>query len=93
MAGDLAGTAADVRLLDLDPAADNGYDLSDFLAASTSSSDREEARRILERCAELTPKVSLEGASRTGTHPENPASPIPVLGGVSTTCVPASRRK
>ena len=50
-------------------------------------------RRILERCAELAPKVSLESASRTGTHPENPASPIPVLGGVSTTCVPASRRK
>ena len=55
VAADLLGAASEVRLLDLDPAANDGFDLTDFAAKAASASERAETRRILERCAEMAP--------------------------------------
>jgi len=55
VAADLHGVAAEVRVLDLDPSAEDGFDLTDFLCVARSAGEREEARRILERCAEMAP--------------------------------------
>lgn len=82
VAGDLAGFA-DVRLLDLDPERDDGFDLSDFLAAARSVAEREEARRLLERCAETAPSFysGSKGPAlpqRNETAAELPFGPLAV---------------
>jgi DNA primase len=52
----LAAAGVDARVLDLAPDRDDGYDLSDFLVKARKASEREEARRILERCAKVGPR-------------------------------------
>jgi hypothetical protein len=54
----LLAAGVDARVLDLSPNRDDGYDLSDFLSEARTESEREEARRILERSAEMVPPFS-----------------------------------
>jgi hypothetical protein len=70
VAGDLAAAGVDVRLLDLDPARGDGFDLSDWLRAARSESEREEARRLLERCAETAP-IFYSGSKGTALPQRN----------------------
>jgi len=83
VASDLAGVAADVRVLDLRPDADDGFDLSDFLAPAITASEREEARGLLEACAARTP--SLSAAMPGAATPENGqlGTTVPVAGAPS----------
>lgn len=57
VAGDLAGVAADVRVLDLNRRRDDGYDLSDFTTAAATPEQRDAARRLLEQSAQRAPRV------------------------------------
>lgn len=63
VARDLAGVAREVRLLDLDPAAQNGFDLSDFLALAKTPAERDEARRLLEAAAQVARRCESNGSA------------------------------
>jgi hypothetical protein len=58
VAGDLVATGTDVRILDLDSEREDGFDLSDFLAAARSVSECESARRLLLDMAQHVPQVA-----------------------------------
>jgi hypothetical protein len=63
----LVAAGLDARVLDLDLDRDDGYDLSDFLERARTAGEREEARRILERCAEMVPEFSASEPTRAAT--------------------------
>lgn len=69
---DLARTAAGVRLLDLDPAREDGFDVSDFLARAKTEAERTEARGLILDVAHRTPVVGSPPAP-----PQNGAIAIP----------------
>jgi Toprim-like len=70
VAESLASAGVDARILDIDPQRNDGYDLSDFLAAARTSGERDEARRILLRCAEAVPEISFPRDPRKRAGPE-----------------------
>jgi AAA domain/Toprim-like len=51
----LVAEGVDVRVLDLDTTRNDGYDLSDFLAAAVTADEREQAAALLRRIAEGLP--------------------------------------
>jgi Protein of unknown function (DUF3631)/Toprim-like len=57
IAAELAPVAEDVRILDLDPARDDGFDLSDFATSAKTADERDAMRRILLDAAEHSPRV------------------------------------
>jgi hypothetical protein len=60
IAADLAGIAAEVRVLDLDPEREDGFDLSDFvLELRANSGTVEGIRALLVDCAERAPLFEL----------------------------------
>jgi hypothetical protein len=84
IARDLVAIAADVRLLDLDPQADDGFDVSDFLREARTENHRDEARRILTRCAGMAPSVAEQSASAPialGVVPAEEFSSVDEAGG------------
>lgn len=60
VAADIAATAADVRVLDLDRGRDDGYDLTDFLRPAVDQAGRDAARGLLLDCAEQAPRVARD---------------------------------
>jgi len=61
IARDLSDHAAEVRVLDLDPKRDDGYDLGDLTleASRNGEAERAELRRLLERMAAKAPPLEL----------------------------------
>ena len=54
-ASDLVANGVDARVVDLDPTRDDGYDLTDFLAAATTPEQRAQSRRLLIEIVAATP--------------------------------------
>ncbi len=57
VAADLVGVAAEVRVLDLGPGREDGYDLSDFVEDARTEKERQQARELLLACVERAPVV------------------------------------
>jgi RecA-family ATPase len=85
-AASLVAAGADTRVLDLDPQANGGYDLSDFLARATTAELREQAARLMRDMAERTPRFDSVGDEEqreptddNGTHGSWETEPWPVF--------------
>jgi len=64
----IAEHCADVRVLDLDPGRNDGYDLGDYVAEARDDAERADVRRAIVTAAENSPRVGQVG------HPGGPAS-------------------
>jgi Protein of unknown function (DUF3631)/Toprim-like len=77
VAADLVEVAAEVRLLDLDPAREDGYDFTDFvlgfLSRPETDEEREEARRLVEQMAERAPRAGAAASERDADDRERGA--------------------
>jgi KaiC/GvpD/RAD55 family RecA-like ATPase len=96
VSADLAAEGIDVRVVDLNADADNGYDVGDLLGETTTVESREAARRYLESVADATsawtadgePRLSIVPAQRFAAVKEAGCDPL-VGGGDHGTLVPA----
>lgn len=77
VAGSLASSGVDVRVVDLAPEGPDGFDPSDYFQAATSDVERAQARELLEQLVEAAP-VWTASASANGSGPAAPAGGIRV---------------
>jgi putative DNA primase/helicase len=74
IASDLVGVAAEVRVLDLDPEADDGTDLTDFARGARTAEEREQLHRLLVQRAEAAPLVAAD--AQPEAEQQAPASTV-----------------
>jgi hypothetical protein len=77
-AADLSACGIAARILELDASRYDGFDLSDLTDGARNPSEREQARQLLERCAELAPPAANGSRNGQGSR-ESVAEPVPQL--------------
>jgi replicative DNA helicase len=79
IADDLLPHAASVRIIDLDPARDDGYDLSDFVADADSIDELRQAAELLREMAKRAPVIEPELWPRLRRVEPLPLFPVDAL--------------
>jgi archaellum biogenesis ATPase FlaH/biotin operon repressor len=75
VAAAVAEHCCDVRVLDLAPERDDGYDLSDYASLAQDDRERAQAASLLLRAAGDVPRQGLSGVNHLGgDNPDNPPS-------------------
>jgi KaiC/GvpD/RAD55 family RecA-like ATPase len=88
----IAEHCADVRVLDLDPARTDGFDLSDYAAIAKGPDELEQAARLLVKTADLAPRCEgvAGGTPSRGVATLPPPSESPINTGVAGLAPPAT---